>query len=352
MTLREIETPAVLLDLDAMERNTERLRRIVQGSSMRLFPHYKSHKCVDIARWQLENGAEGITCAKLSEAEDLAKAGIPRIVLANQVVQPSKLRRLAALAGEAEIAVCADSAEPVLTLAEACRQAGTQVGVLIELEVGMRRCGLDSFEAVRDLARLILTQPALRFEGIQAYAGQLSHETDAAKRRAGMQAAEARAAALKAYLERDCGIPVKEICGGSTGTAADKPKSTVYTQLQAGSYLFMDTSYGKLDLGFEQAMFVLATVISRSADRAVLDCGVKSLPMDQDPPCLRDDPGRPLILHEEHTIVEGADLAPGQPVLLVPGHCCTTNNSFDRVCLTRNGIVQRVIPVTSRAKAQ
>lgn len=348
-----LETPAVIVDRRLMEKNADRVDDMIRGTSMRLFPHYKSHKCVDIARWQMARGAGGITCAKLSEAADLVRAGIPRVVLANQVIQPSKIRKLAHLAGQARLTVCADNADNLRALSQACVGAGTVLGILIEYEVGMQRCGVDSPEAFLELARLASSLPALNFEGIQAYAGQLSHETDAEKRHSEMQRIEKKVAELKHFLEEN-GVPVKEVCGGSTGTVADKPKNTVYTQLQTGSYLFMDASYGKLKLPFEQSMFILTSVISVSPGRAVLDCGAKSLPMDQEPPYLAEYPALPLSFNEEHTIVFGEDLPfkRGDMLRLVPGHCCTTNNCFSKLVVTEDDTVWRTLPVTSRGRAQ
>ena len=353
MKLSELETPAVILDRRKMQKNADILSEMIRGTSMRLFPHYKSHKCAELAGWQMESGAGGITCAKLSEAQDLADAGIPRVVLANQVVQPVKIRQLAALAGRTRLTVCADSADNLRALSEACRRAETRLGILIEYEVGMKRCGVESPQDLLALARLASSLPGLSFEGIQAYAGQLSHETDAGKRHGEMQRIEKQVAELKRYLEEN-GVPVREVCGGSTGTAADKPKDTVYTELQTGSYLFMDASYGKLGLPFEQAMFILTSVISVSPGRAVLDCGAKSLPMDQEPPYLADHPELPLSFNEEHTIVFGEDLPfrVGDMLRLVPGHCCTTNNCFNEIVLTEGDEVLRTLPVTSRGKAQ
>ena len=353
MKIPEIETPAILIDKAAMERNMSRLEEMIQDTSLRLFPHYKSHKCVGIARLQMARGAGGITCAKLGEAEDLVEGGIPVVVIANQVVQPSKLKRLAELAGRAQVTVCADDADNVRALEAACARAGTRLHVLVEYEVGMRRCGVESHEEALALARLIAAQPHLDFAGIQAYAGQLSHERDAAKRKRELLAIEKDVAALKAFLEQN-GVPVRDVCGGSTGTAADKPKNTVYTQLQTGSYLFMDSSYQELDLVFEQAMFIAATVVSVKPDRIVTDCGVKSLTMDQEPPRFADFPDAELSFSEEHTtaFVSGTGLKPGDKLLLIPGHCCTTNNCFAQLALVEDGAVAALWPVTSRGKAQ
>ena len=352
MIIPDIETPATLLDKEAMERNIARMDALLAGTSMVLYPHYKSHKCPEIARMQMTHGAGGITCAKLGEAEDLIENGIPVVVIANQVVQPSKLKKLASLAKRADLTVCADAAENVRDLEAACAAEGSRLGILIEYEVGMRRCGVDSYEEALSLAVFIRQQPHLVFSGIQAYAGHLAHETDALKRKREMLAIEKEVAALKVFLE-SLGVPVRHICGGSTGTAADKPKDTVYTQLQAGSYLFMDASYARLGLVFEQAMFVASSVISVKNDRVVTDCGVKSLAMDQVPPYFADHPGAALSFSEEHTslFLKNSGYRIGDRLLMVPGHCCTTNNCFEKIVLIKNGTAEHVWPIVSRGKA-
>ncbi len=353
MNINAIETPALIVEKTALEANLERMDALLAASPMTLYPHYKSHKCPRIARMQLRRGAGGITCAKLSEAEDLADAGVETIVLANQVVQAEKLPKLARLAGRCNLTVCADDADNVLALEHAAAGADARVRVLVEYEVGMRRCGVESPEALLALARLIDAQPHLSFEGIQAYAGHLSHERDGGVRRSELAKVEALIWELKRYLEAN-GLPVRNICGGSTGFAAEKPADTAYTQLQTGSYLFMDQSYQALDLDFEQSLYVLATVVSVKADRVVLDVGVKSLSMDQDPPRCPAFPGAELLFSEEHLtlLASGTGLKPGDKVRCVPGHCCTTVNLFDRIHLVDGGQVLDVWPVVSRGKAQ
>lgn len=354
MKIRELETPALLVDKQAMERNMERMDAILAGTSMALYPHYKSHKCPEIAKLQLARGARGITCAKLGEALDLCAAGIPNIVIANQVVQREKLPKLADLAHNCRLTVCADHEQNVLDLeaAMAARGDGT-LHVLVEYDVGMNRCGVGSHEEFLALARLIQAQPHLIFEGIQAYAGQLSHEENAQMRFAEVQRIEADVAALKAFCEAN-GVEIAEICGGSTGFAHEKPKNTVYTQVQFGSYLFLDRSFQPLELQFEQALFVETTVLSAKADRVVVDCGVKTMTMDQYPPYFPAFPQAQLSFSEEHTtlLVENTGLKPGDKLRYVPGHCCTTINTFDRMYAVEGEEVLACWDITSRGKAQ
>lgn len=347
-------TPALVIDRAAMERNMARMDGLLEGTSMNLYPHYKSHKCPAIALLQTARGAKGITCAKLGEALDLADAGIRNIVIANQIVQREKLPVLARLANRCRLTVCADDAQNVRDLEAAMTDAGEgKLHVLVEYDVGMNRCGVSTYEEFLALAKLIQAQPHLVFEGIQAYAGHLSHAEDAQMRFADVQRIEADVAALKAFCQKN-GVEVAEICGGSTGFAHEKPKDTVYTQVQFGSYLFLDRSFQPLELAFEQALFVQTTVLTVKPDRVVVDCGVKSMTMDQYPPYFPAFPGAELSFSEEHTtiLVANSDLKPGDHLLYVPGHCCTTINTFDKVYVAENGIVTDCWDITSRGKAQ
>ena len=354
MKIRNLETPALLVDKQAMERNMAKMDEILSGTSMALYPHYKSHKCPAIAKLQLERGAKGITCAKLGEALDLQAAGVTNIIIANQIVQAEKLPKLADLAQKCRLTVCVDQMQNVLNLEQAMAQASEgKLHVLVEYDVGMKRCGVSTHEEFLALAKLISAQPHLVFEGIQAYAGQLSHEENAQKRFADVQAIEADVAALKTFCEEN-GVKVGEICGGSTGFAHEKPKNTLYTQVQFGSYLFMDRSFRPLELQFEQALFVETTVLSVKPDRVVVDCGVKTMTMDQYPPYFPTFPEAELSFSEEHTtiLVENTGLKPGDKLRYVPGHCCTTINIFDRMYVIQGEDVVDCWEVTSRGKAQ
>ena len=350
----QLETPALLIDRAAMERNMECMDRILSGTGMVLYPHYKSHKCPEIAKLQMARGAGGITCAKLGEALDLQAAGISNIVIANQVVQAEKLPKLAELAQHCRLTVCVDHAENVLALERAMAAAGdARLHLLVEFDVGMQRCGVETFSEFLALAKLIGEQPHLTFEGIQAYAGQLSHEENAEKRFADIQRIEQRVADLRTYCEEN-GLHAAHVCGGSTGFAKDKPKDSVYTQVQFGSYLFMDRSFRPLGLEFEQALFVETTVLSVKPNRVVVDCGVKTMTMDQYPPYFPQFPDAELLFSEEHTTIltEGCTLQPGDRLRYVPGHCCTTVNIFDRAAVVAGDEVIDVWEITSRGKAQ
>ncbi|MBQ4578763.1 MAG: alanine racemase [Clostridia bacterium] len=351
--MNTLMTPALVIDRGAMERNMAKMNGILENTSMKLYPHYKSHKCPAIALLQMKYGAAGITCAKLGEALDVAEAGISNIVIANQIVQKEKLPVLAALANRCRLTVCVDHAQNILDLEAAMAETGGKLHLLVEYDVGMGRCGVSTKEEVLALARLIGDQPHLDFEGIQAYAGHLSHEEDGEKRFADVQRIEADVAQTKAFCEEK-GVAVREVCGGSTGFAHEKPKDTVYTQVQFGSYLFLDRSFQPLELAFEQALFVQTSVLSVKEDRVVVDCGVKTMTMDQYPPYFPAFPGAQLSFSEEHTTIPVRDhgLKPGDKLLYVPGHCCTTINTFDKVYVAEKGTVTDCWDITSRGKAQ
>lgn len=341
MRVEELNTPALILDMDRFRENGQRMQRLMEGSRAHLRPHFKSHKCSRIAKLQMEEGAKGITCAKLAEAEVLVEAGIPDILIANQVVQPAKIAQLAYLARRTRITVCVDDPVNIQGLERAAQLAGSRLYVYVELDVGMQRCGVSDFERVLYLARQIQKSGHLVFGGIQAYAGQLSHEEDIVKRNSEIHKIETLLRQGKAYLEQHH-VTVKEISGASTATAGEKAKGGVYTEIQAGSYLFMDTSYRECGLPFENAMSIASTIISKTDDRIVLDVGVKNLGMDQKEPQIAGQrTGDVLSFSEEHTAIYrngiGSCNSTGSQMEIFPGHCCTTANTFDWIMIKEGG---------------
>lgn len=354
MKLDEIETPALILEKSIFEKNLLLMKELLAGTTMKLRPHYKSHKCREIARRQMEEGASGISCAKLSEAFDLKEAGIQNILIANQIVQPSKIKKAAMLAKDCYLILCVDNEDNISALSAAAEEEGTDLHCLVEFEVGMKRCGVETFEEVYKLARKIEASGHLYFEGIQAYAGYLAHETSQKTRIAKTKVIEKNIYDLKEYLENR-GLTIKEIGGGSTGTIEEKPKDSVYTDIQAGSYIFMDQAYNGLHLQFQNALFVLTTVISIKKDRVVTDTGVKSLGMDQGDPVFLGVPKEaPINMSEEHGAVyyENHGFQVNDKLRYIPGHCCTTVNMFDEIYLADGEEVVKVLTVTSRGKAQ
>jgi len=352
MKLKNIETPALIIDLDLLEENVSTMKEFLSPKGLALRPHYKSNKSTYIAHMQIREGAKGITCAKLSEAEDLIQAGIKDVLIANQIVEPSKIARIAYLAGCCYLTICVDNIKNIEQLEAAAAAQGTIIHVLIEYEVFMNRCGVSSPEEFLKLAKKIDACPHLVFEGIQAYAGHLSHECDYEKRKSEAEMIEKRLCDLKEYVESN-GLKVKEISGVSTGTVEFKVDGSVFTEIQAGSYLFMDSSYNALDLKFKNSLFLLTQVISKN-DFVITDAGVKSISVDQQPPpVFREYPNLPIKFSEEHAKIpsEGINIEIGEQLMLIPSHCCTAINLHDFVYLIRNNEVVDRIPITSRGKS-
>lgn len=353
MKISQIETPALVIDRNALLENMAAMDRLLAQTSMTLRPHYKSHKSVAIAKLQLEAGAKGITTAKLSEAEDLARAGVKDILIANQVVQPEKLGRVAALANRTRLTICVDDEANVLALERAMAAAGGTLYVLVEYDIGMERCGVETHQQVLALAKAIDAQPHLVFEGVQAYAGHMAHEHSLEIRKQSADAIEADLRVLKSLLT-EAGLPPKEISGVSTGTVELRPRDSVYTELQCGSYLFMDRAYREVGVSFRHSLYLLTTVISTKPNRIVTDGGAKSLGMDQGDPVFVGYEGLPVRMSEEHGQVEapGHQAKVGDKLYYIPGHCCTTINAHDCMYVVDGEDVVDLWQVTSRGKAQ
>ena len=349
MKLSGINTPALVLDAGIFKKNAEAMQALLAGRELKLRPHYKSHKCAAIARWQVDHGAVGMTCAKLSEAEDLCDAGIEDILIANQIVDPAKIRRLADLAGNCRLTICVDDEENVKALSAAAQAGATVIHCLVEYDIGMDRCGVTTQEKVLALAKQIIAAPNLVFQGIQAYAGHISHVEGLEDRKQQTAQNYEKLRALLAYL-KNAGIAVETVSGGSTGTAQIKAAEGLYTELQAGSYLFMDATYRTLDLPFENSLFLLTTVVSRRDGLTVLDAGVKTCGVDQGMPQPLVGTVEHIVASEEHFQLHGWDQPANlnQRVLLVPAHCCSTVNLHDKIYVVDGDRVIDRIPVTAR----
>src|ERR1051325_9961336 len=296
MSLDEVDTPALIVDLDAFDSNLRRLADRVKGSGVRLRPHAKTHKCPVIALKQMELGAVGVCCQKVSEAEAMVYGGVKDVLVTNEIVGRQKLRRLMGLAGSARIGVCVDDPAQIADLEAAAKEADITLPVHVEINMGGNRCGVEPGEPALALARLVQDQPHLSFAGLQAYHGSAQHIRGWEQRQAAI-----RGAADKARMTRDLlaanGIACDNITGAGTGTFEFEAGSGVYTELQCGSYIFMDADYGRnLDQdgqpirALEPSLFVWATVMSRPAEeRAIVDAGLKALAFDSGPPTVWDE---------------------------------------------------------------
>ena len=349
MKISGIPTPALILDIHKFKENAEKMRQLLEGTQLQLRPHYKSHKCASIAKWQVTNGAIGMTCAKLSEAEDLCDAGIENILIANQVVAPDKVLRLGALAKNCRLTVCVDNAENIAALSKAAVACGSTIHCLVEYDIGMDRCGVITKEEVAELAWKLLLAPNLAFDGIQAYAGHISHVEDLAQRQQMTAANYEKLRELLDYL-KEKGFPARTVSGGSTGTAQIKAAEGLYTELQAGSYLFMDSTYRTLNLPFENSLFLLTTVVSKREGLTVVDAGVKTCGVDQGMPALKEGTVAEIVASEEHFQLHGysENKKIGENILLIPGHCCSTVNLHDKIYVVDGDKVIDRIGVTAR----
>ncbi len=357
--LTEVDTPALLLDLDAFERNLERLNASLRGASVRVRPHAKSHKCPQIALRQIAAGAVGVCCQKVSEAEAMVRGGVGNVLIANEVVGAAKLARLAALAKQAQIGVCVDDLSNVGDLAQAVRAAGAPLDVYVELDVGARRCGVGSAEAAVALAQAIARSQGLRFAGIHAYHGAAQHLRSPAERSAAIAQAVEKVVATRSQIEA-AGIAVGIVTGAGTGTYTLEAASRVYNEIQPGSYVFMDADYGR-NLGddgqpvhyFEHSLFILASVMSHPIpQRAVVDVGLKAHSVDSGMPTLIGvEGGRYVRASDEHGVIElsgPGTVRLGDKLRLIPGHCDPTVNLYDWLVCYRGDRVEDIWPIAAR----
>jgi D-serine deaminase-like pyridoxal phosphate-dependent protein len=357
MPLAQVDTPALILDLDIFERNLALMTEAVKGRGVRLRPHAKSHKSADIARLQMAAGAVGVCCQKVTEAEALVDAGVGDILICNEVVGAPKLARLAALAKRARIAVCADHAANVAALDAAAQAAGVRLDVLIEVDVGAARCGVEPGAPALALAKAVAASPGLRFAGMHAYQGSAQHVRSIADRRAAIAAATEKARMTREMIV-GAGIACDTVTGAGTGSFLFERDSGVYTELQPGSYVFMDADYQQNAWEgfppFGQSLHVLTTVMSTpAADRVVVDAGLKASSVDSGPPRIAGRTGLEYIkASDEHGVVSVAagtqPPALGEKLLLVPGHCDPTVNMHDWFVCVRKGVVEALWPVTAR----
>lgn len=349
MKLNNISTPALIVNKKIFDKNAEKMSELLKDTTLKLRPHYKSHKCSAIAHMQMEKGAIGITCAKLDEALDLADSGIENILIANQITDKPKISRLAYLAKACRLTVCVDDKENVDDIERAAALADSTVYCFIEFEIGMKRCGVATKEEVASLAKHINSCPHLVFDGIQAYAGHLSHTVSERERLEKTEKNTAKIKELLAYLDEN-GLHARVLSGGSTGTSQIKATEGLYTELQAGSYLFMDSTYKELGLPFENSLFILATVVSVSENLAVVDAGVKSCGVDQGMPTPVGFSVSHIVDSEEHLQLHNPTkkLSIGEKIMLIPAHCCSTVNLHDRIYVVDDEKVVNRFIVTAR----
>jgi D-serine deaminase-like pyridoxal phosphate-dependent protein len=353
----QIDTPALLLDAGALKANIQRMAAFFTHRHCKLRPHFKSHKCTAIARLQMKAGAVGITCAKLGEAEVVAAAGIRNILIANQIVGPLKIRRLIELCRHADPMVAVDSDANVKMLSQHALAAGVRIGVLVEIDVGMGRCGVAPGQPALELARLVASSAGLKFEGLQGYEGHCVDLRDEAER------AAKTGESLKALVEtrrliEHSGLQVNIVSGGGTGTYTITGDCEGVDEVQAGSYAAMDWWYGDIRPEFEQAMSILATVISRpKPGLVVIDVGRKGVGAEWGAPRVKNLPGSDVISYgsEEHmkiSIPPDAATKIGDRIEIIPSHGCTTSNLYSEFIVHEDGLVNGQWPIEGRGKLQ
>lgn len=352
--LDQIQTPALILDLQAFERNLALLKR--SAGQMHLRPHAKSHKCPDIAKRQIALGAVGICCQKLSEAAVFAQAGIKDILLTNQVVGAGKLARLVELSQITRFGVLVDDLSQIHALAHAMQAQPKPLDVYIEIEVGGGRCGVLPQQAP-ELAQAIMTASGLHFAGLHCYHGGAQHRRTGPERRAAIEGAgQVVRTALELLNQADIDVPC--VTGAGTGTFWLERDSGLYTELQPGSYIFMDRDYADNqaepdDIRFEHALFILTSVISNShSGFATVDAGLKAMSVDSGMPAVWGSENLSFAkASDEHGIITlptGQHLSLGDTLKLVPGHCDPTVNLYDDLIVIENDTVVDIWPIAAR----
>ena len=352
-----VDTPSLLLDLDALHANLRTMASFFEGRHCRLRPHFKSHKCTRLAKLQLKAGAVGITCAKLGEAEVLADAGIRNILIANEIVGPIKIQRLMALCHRAEPMVAVDSVSNVRMLSAHAVAAGITLGVLVEVDVGQGRCGVQPGQPALELATLVTSLPGLKFKGLQGYEGHCVDLRDAAERTKQTLKSIGLIVDTRRLLERS-GLKVDIVSGGGTGTYDINGNHEGIDEVQAGSYACMDWWYTDIRPEFQQAMSILAIVISRPKPSvAVIDVGRKGMGAEWGPPRLKNLAGARVLGYssEEHLmfqVPEGSALEIGDRIEIIPSHGCTTSNLYREFVVHSGGRVIDVWPIEGAGKVQ
>ena len=361
----DIQTPCLVLDLDALERNIKRMGDFAKSRGMRHRVHGKMHKSVDVALLQERlGGSVGVCCQKVSEAEVFVRGGIKDVLVSNQVRDLAKIDRLARMPKlGARVLCCVDDLANVADLTAAAMKHGTQIEVLVEIDCGAGRCGVTTTAAVVALAQALEAAPGLKFAGIQAYQGAMQHMDKYEDRRAKLEIAVAQVKDAVDTLKAS-GIECDIVGGGGTGSYYFESTSGVYNELQCGSYAFMDADYGRIldkdgkriDQGeWENALFILTSVMSHAkADKAIVDAGLKAQSVDSGLPVVF---GRTDVKYvkcsDEHGVVEDLQgvLKVNDKLRLVPGHCDPTCNVHDWYVGVRGGKVEVVWPVSARGKA-
>jgi 3-hydroxy-D-aspartate aldolase len=358
--LQDIDTPALIIDLDAFEANIAKLAQTVSDYGVRLRAHSKTHKCSEIALRQMAAGAIGVCCQKVSEAEAMVAGGVNNVLVTNEIWGEKKLKRLAALAKDATIGICVDDATNAQDLGQVARDAGVELDVYVEIDVGAGRCGIAPGKAAADLVGIVDAEEGLNFQGLQAYHGSAQHIRTANERGAAIGGTCDLVKETLAEIAK-IGIDVPTVTGAGTGSFRFEATSGIYQEMQCGSYIFMDADYaqnkdeqGDPFTDFRHSLYVLVTVMSATKPgKAVVDAGHKALGNDQGMPWVADIPGaryqRPSDDHGTLILEEAArDVILGEKLRIIPGHCDPTVNLYDWYVVVKGGCVVDLWEITAR----
>lgn len=360
-SIKEIETPALLLDLDIVEDNIKVMANYIKSKAAKIRPHFKTHKSIFLAHKQIREGAIGITCQKLSEAEVLAKSGIENILITNEIIGSQKIKRIVNLASYADIIVVVDNIDNANQLSEASLEKGIVVNILIEINIGMNKCGVEPGEEALQLANKIKNLRGIHFKGVLAYEGHAVFIESFRQREIEVLKSLEKVYQTINMLENH-DIKCEIVASGGTGTFMITSSYPCVTEIAPGSYLTMDTKYNSIEgvkEQFKNALSLLTTIISKpSSKRMIIDAGMKSISTEFGLPSFKDIPDRVAAVYdisEEHGFIKliktkEDDFKIGQKVELIPSHCCTTINLHDNYYGIRSGVVECVLPIDARGK--
>lgn len=355
MRINDLETPALLIDREIMMHNLKRMQAMADSHGVSLRPHTKTHKCPNIAKLQLNEGASGICVQKLGEAEVMVQAGVKDIFITNEIVQPTKINRLVKLQGRACVKIAVDSLENAQQVGDIAAASNRVVPVLVDVDTGMKRCGVPLGPLAIRLAKRVAETKGLRFDGLMTFEGHLYEIRNPRKRKAVAQRTLERFVRLGKKI-RKAGIDVPVLSCGSTPTAEAAASVEGITELQPGNYVFYDlmqVEEGSVSLR-NCAQRILTTVISSPSEkRCVVDAGSKAFVHDQGkfPRILGDAKGTPIDIHEEHlTLRTGAKFRIGDKIQFIPYHACTATNMFDQVHIVKGDTVTATWSVAARGK--
>lgn len=362
--LEHVGTPALLIDLDPFNSNIQQMAELAKKSRVALRPHAKAHKSTAIAKVQIAAGAVGICCQKLSEAYPFAAAGIDDIFISNEFVGVDKVDMAIDLARRVNLSVCVDHIAQVIALGHAATEAGVHINVIIEVEVGQNRCGVDRVDEVLVLLDEIARHASLKFVGLQAYHGGIQHRVSWQERRAAAQISAQKAAHYVQQLD-ERGVKCAVVTGGGTGTAEFDAASGVFTEIQPGSYVFMDAQYGangwREEFRPQHSLFIASTVMSTAKPgRIICDVGLKGVAVDSGLPIPSarhvNENLSYIAANDEHGIIEvkkseTGDLI-GKKIYLIPGHCDPTVNLYDQYVVFRNDRVEALWNIEARGLSQ